>query len=282
MTTRLFVGKLGATPRIRISKPGYDAANPATPNIGLQFDSAWPFSGGIHAMGYSASSTVSFPALPYIPFVYVIPGLRNNFILGGASDNGTSLTVTPSSISYNGIIHAAHARFTYYVFRAPAYDTSVAGRVAAPCPRMLIGKRGAELGAYISRPNYDVRTCAAGHLLFSTDVLNSGVYKIVSGAVRTVLQPGGMTAYVVAKVAIPSQGFIPMIFPLISGRITNTFWLPQNGEAVSGLVGSPVYGLSYVSIEVQVAANRITLTLTHAAPVQTFYYNFIVFNQPAP
>lgn len=234
MATRIFAGKMGTTYRIRIAQKGFNAADPALPLSHLQFDSAWPFSATIHAYGWthppSGSTTgptsFKFGTLPYVPLVYVCPyfgGSSSQYELTGFYGNGMNgIVVTQNSVIYGprrrttGALVDDPLNMLVIVFRTPALNVVNTGLVAANAPRMLIGRRGASFGTYVSRPKFDVTTCPEGALLFSTDRTLAQIRWASHGDMNSGLVSGEYHAD--KTVAIPDQGFIPLAIGYVTPR----------------------------------------------------------------
>ena len=264
MTTRLFIGDLGGGDyRARISKPGFDAGNSALDKKNLLFDSAWAFTGKVHAIGQfistTASKTVSFPELPYIPAVYATiyrthadaPAAENNndFYLGPPpgfveieikqNDNKLRVVATNNSLTFTKLSFLAGTKYRVYyiVFRIPLKDTSVDGSATQNVPRMLIGKRDANYGLYVSQPGYDVLTCPAKRLIFSTDdVPDINLFRTYRFT-QSSSHEGGGVGYISShpnSTPMSDQGFIPYAIWYIQGRrsgTTQTMLIPQWLEA---------------------------------------------------
>lgn len=191
---RLFAGEL--TPgnfRARISKPGKNAADPNLGREHLDFDSAWPFAGNIHAVvskriiGVNASQnpntyspvTLTFPALPYVPCVKIFLSSPDGKSITWREDVGVNApgagSLTYEAYNDRVVIYCQSGQFrfnnylTAVVFKIPARDLGVVGNDPRPLARLMMGKRGSEYGLYASRPGFDVRTCAKSQMTFSSD-----------------------------------------------------------------------------------------------------------------
>jgi len=77
VTRRVLIGKFpDGGSGIRISQPGYDVESNPVDNEKLHFNSDWQSTSLIHATGsitcpFNATTSASWSALPYIPFVHV-------------------------------------------------------------------------------------------------------------------------------------------------------------------------------------------------------------------
>lgn len=214
MTARVFIGNLGGITRVRVAKPGFDAANPALTNEQLVYDSGWPEILSVHQMSWSTGATagvyratadgffnwcvrIYFPALPFVP---IAVGWRYRPGTGGW-DN-TSCFV---SNNYIDIPCGSNANYTvaYIVFNKPllAADSREANNGGAH--GALIGNhpsRGS--GLWISRRGADVLTCGDDDLSLSTlrpalQVAESGV---VGGAYN------GLTRSILVDVGTANSG----------------------------------------------------------------------------
>jgi hypothetical protein len=245
MSARMFVGDLGGGDyRARISKEGFDAADPDLPGENLLFDSSWPFVGKIHVAGflrysvdanYPTGMEVSFPELPYIPAVFAADysklsgtqGGRPAIMMGDSSRWRSSVVVhndrlvvdandTGSGIGGGGLY--------YVVFRHPLVDVDTSEQVSPPVPRMLIGKRGADYGFYTSRPGYDVETCSDLQMLFSTD--DPPDCDVYIGYRWESDDYGGLPDTLEETTAYTSQGFTPAIIGMGAVDGNETLVLP--------------------------------------------------------
>lgn len=79
-------------------------------------------------------------------------------------------------------------------------------------PRVLFGRRGSDLGIWVSKPGYDVRSAGAENLLLSSDA--GMVQAIASG---TIYGPGAATT-----ISFPDMGFQPWVI-LASERWQPTY-----------------------------------------------------------
>ncbi|MCX5570625.1 hypothetical protein [Kaistia nematophila] len=195
-TPRLFAGQLSPGDwRARVSKPGFDASDPSLTRDRLDFDTAWPFAGNIHAVasrriiGINASQSpgpdnssplqIFFPALPYVPCVKVFLSSPDGSTIWWREDIGP-LAPGAGSLTYEAyndrvVIYSQSGqfRFNHYlcaiVFKIPARDLDIVGDDPHPLARMMMGKRGNEYGLYVSRPGFDVETCSKAQMVFSSD-----------------------------------------------------------------------------------------------------------------
>jgi hypothetical protein len=242
MANRMFIGNLTATGNLaagygaRISKPDVNAQTGGDGN--MLFDSRWAFAGNIHRAGFQHTPnrrrvTINFPALPFVPAVYAYRAFwqsdRYDVIFGGGQaryqidtySNRLEIEVTGDQ----NWSTESNAGVYYVVMRAPLMDTS--GQVPAPAgtPRVLIGRRGASAGFFVSQPGRDVRTCAAAELVFDSDNPPTfDIYRNYWLRARnqwTPPDPGqGILANALAQgeVSFPNQGFLPAII-LMAPRV---------------------------------------------------------------
>lgn len=189
LNPRLFAGQLSPGDwRARVSKPGFDASDPLLARDKLDFDTAWPFAGNIHAVisyrppnppsgsGFETvpnPKTLFFPELPYVPcvkcfllnrnangYLYWIEPTLRTVTYQAYKDRLDLYTIGTNNI---GVIMVA------VVFKIPARDIDALGTDPHPLARLMMGKRGADYGLYASRPGFDVRTCSKAQMSFSSD-----------------------------------------------------------------------------------------------------------------
>lgn len=196
LNPRLFAGALSPGDyRARVSKPGYNASDPNLTRDKLDFDTAWPFAGNIHAVaseriqGINASQSpgaantsprvLTFPALPYVPCVKVFLSNPDGSLIYWREDIGPnapgagSLTYEVTNDRVVVYAQSGQFRFNHYVcavvFKIPARDIGIVGNDPHPLPRMMMGKRGSDYGLYVSRPGFNVETCSKAQMTFSSD-----------------------------------------------------------------------------------------------------------------
>ncbi|MCX5518440.1 hypothetical protein OSH10_08330 [Kaistia defluvii] len=268
-----------------MSKPGFDASDPNLTREKLDFDTAWPFAGNIHAVAseriYSITAnqspgpanlsprTLYFPALPYVPCVKIF--LSNGSTIYWREDIGPNAPGTGSLTyeAYNDrvVIYAQSGqfRFAHYVcavvFKIPARDLGMVGNDPHPLARMLIGKRGSDYGLYVSRPGFDVRTCAKAQMAFSSDddftVINATFAP--SSSRRGVANSPTDNVYTVIRFDYSWKGYYPIIFffgTFNGAQNDQVYTLPSDKEVntwgfsypMSGFITSPSPGAGEVWI----------------------------------
>lgn len=310
-TTRLFMGDMGGGDfRARISKPGYDAAAPTLPHDKLLFDSSWAFIGKPHVIGKTTltasqtSKTIVFPALPYIPAVYgsiyytsnvpLVEGypqpansIRIRTTLGHTYDELTFLA-TQDSVTITRPAASGFALKVYYaVFRIPMKEIDLSGSQTGNVPRMLIGKRNANYGLYVSQPGFNVETCPESRLVFNSDNVSDinlfRTYRFDATSVHFAdstwghITSGGFPP---SGIPIPNQGFIPFAIWFLQGRRTGTsqqMLVPQWLEAAQWPPGSPG-GDPF--IDLTWSANRVYMYGNHLNYPRVFRGIGLIFDKP--
>lgn len=296
MATRLFLGEL--TPgdfRIRIAKPGFNAADPALKPSSLQWDSAWQYSGTIHINGLAVKGAKSavFPKLPYVPMVHVCPvsGIFNNTVafydppnIGGKSKNigravhyqgagfnFDNMVVSRSAISWAG--PATQTMMGYTVFRIPALSVDLSGK-KANAERMVIGQRGGSFGAYVSRPGYSALG-DEGNLIFSTDrvlpSIKQAIFLRATGRNATLVATNGQAD---ALNPIADQGFIPQVL-IFFGDADGGITQPVNVWHYSNF--------QFANFTGRVMVSRTTVAFSGRGSIidgDSFYVLILILDQP--
>lgn len=303
---RLFAGAL--TPgnwRARISKPGRDASNPSLPRDQLDFDTAWPFAGNIHAVVSRRTvqvlanqspvtlspQTLNFPALPYVPAVKVFASTYAGDVITWLSPVGNSVQRGPGGYTYEAFTNNVKIYWpgdvrggTYLVaviFKIPARDIGIVGTDPRPLARMMMGKRGSDYGLYASRPGFDVRTCAKSQMIFSSDDTYVNVNATISGSVQgTASTPTDNTTTTI-NFNYTWRGYNPIIFFFCTfdgvSNVGRTYVLPADKEINTFGGAYPAYGeIVFTSPGVgQVRLRRI-------GSEGRIYYSIIVLDIPLP
>lgn len=302
---RLFAGELAPGDfRARISKPGHDASDPNLPRDQVDFDTAWPFAGNIHAVVSLRTvqvlanqnpvtlspQTLSFPALPYVPAVKCFLSNYTGTQITFLEPISTSTVAGPGGLSYEAfpdqvkVYWNGQMRFAHYlvvvVFKIPARDIGVVGNDPHPLARMMMGKRGSDYGLYASRPGFDVRTCSKAQMIFSSDDTFTVVNSTISSSVQGTAESPTDNGYTPINFTYAWKGYNPILFFFCTFRRTNgysTYTLPADKEINTYGTAYPLYGyITFTSPGVgQVQLRR----LGNQARI---YYSIIVLDIPLP
>lgn len=236
-TPRLFAGQLSPGDfRARISKPGQDASDPNLPRDQLDFDTAWPFAGNIHAVVSVRTvqvlanqnpvtlspQTLNFPTLPYVPVVKVFASNYAGTSIIWLSPVSTSTVPGPGGYSYEAFTDHVKIYWpgqmrggvyiTAVVFKIPARDIGIVGGDPHPLARMMMGKRGPDYGLYASRPGFDVRTCAKSQMTFSSDDTYVTVNSTISSSVQGTAESPTDNTQTNINFSYTWRGYVPIIF----------------------------------------------------------------------
>lgn len=285
-TRRLFAGALSPGDyRARVSKPGFDASDPNLTRDKLDFDTAWPFAGNIHALasyrsiGVLANQspktphplTITFPALPYVPCVKILLSNTDGSLIYWREDIGTNApgagSLTYEAYNDRVVIYAQSGQFRFdryisvIVFKIPARDLNIVGNDPHPLPRMMMGKRGADYGLYVSRPGFNVETCSKAQMAFSSDDDFTVINATFSPASSRKGAADSPTANVTTDVNFTYvwKGYYPIIFffgTFNGAQNDQIYTLPSDKEVntygaaypMSGFVYSPSPGAGRASI----------------------------------
>lgn len=116
----------GGSPLLRVSRPGYDAANMATPPEGLSFDMARTANGTLYMAGHVTEADVavaggvivSYPSFGYVPQTRVLA--RAGYSGGKITNTMIDMVISfPASISRILIVTGPAQKVTdwyYWVF----------------------------------------------------------------------------------------------------------------------------------------------------------------------
>lgn len=236
LTPRLFAGALSPGDyRARVSKPGFDASDPNLTRDKLDFDTAWPFAGNIHAVvsvrSYSRNVSqptvipnpqrINFPALPYVPVIkcFASRPAGDQILWCYQGTNVTMGTITWEAYKdHVDFYTSGEVRIDCYmvvvVFKIPARDLDILGNDPHPLPRMMMGKRGTDYGLYVSRPGFNVETCSKAQMIFSSDDTFSVVNKTFAPASSRKGAADSPTANVTTNIDFTYEwkGYYPIIF----------------------------------------------------------------------
>lgn len=230
---RLFAGLMGGQPRVRASKPGFDASKSSTEPKNLQFDTNWNSGLTIHARGIVSKGTreFSFPALDYIPYVYLAATnsagqsywFGKDYDLPGA-DVTNSKVLLPGGRDRSTLI---------VVWRAQAFKTrNGTGHSTGKIPRLLIGHGGANVGGqygiFISRPNYDVTKCNEGNILFSSSRNKPNIMFVGNKLIPVGAWGGGSSIGMTNIKLMPDPGYMPMMITRIWRQAQAMMTEPSN------------------------------------------------------
>jgi hypothetical protein len=303
---RLFAGQLSPGDwRARISKPGQDASDPDLPNDQVDFDTAWPFAGNIHAVVSVRTvqvlanqnpvtlspQTLSFLALPYVPVVKLLLSNYAGTQIIWLQPVSSSTVAGPGSLSYEAfadhvkVYWPGEMRFGYYltavVFKIPARDIGIVGDDPHPIARMMMGRRGSEYGLYASRPGFDVRWCAKSQMIFSSDDTFVEVGATVSASVQGTAETPTDNTQTNINFSYTWRGYIPIIFFFCTydgtAGLGRTYVLPADKE-INTL--GPAYPSWGDIIFPSNGAGRVQLR--RVGVNARIYYSIIVLDIPLP
>ncbi|MCX5579459.1 hypothetical protein [Kaistia terrae] len=305
---RLFAGQLSPGDfRARISKPDQDASDPNLGREHIDFDTAWPFAGNIHAVvkqrinGINANQTpdaanlsprtIYFSALPYVPCVKIFLSAPDGSSITWREDVGPNApgagSLTYEAFNDRVVIYSQSGQFRFnnlvcaVVFKIPARDLGIVGNDPHPLARMLMGKRGDDYGLYASRPGFDVRTCSKAQMIFSSDdeftVINGTDSNSVKGTAKTATD----NTFTTIHFSYDWKGYIPIVLFFCtfdgSAGLGRNYVLPADREIntwggaypASGFITFPSPGVGMVS-------------LRRIGELSTIYYSLIVLDEPLP
>jgi hypothetical protein len=305
---RLFAGEL--TPgdfRARISKPNQDASDPNLPRDQVDFDTAWPFAGNIHAVvkekiiGINASQspgaanisprTIYFPALPYVPCVKIFLSAPNGSSITWREDVGPNApgagSLTYEAFNDRVVIYSQSGQFRFsnlvcaVVFKIPARDLGIIGNDPHPLARLMMGKRGSDFGLYASRPGVDVRYCDKSQLTFSSDdnftVINGSKSNAVTGTAETATD-NTLTTF---SFSYDWKGYNPIVLFFCtfdgSAGLGRNYVLPADREINTWGAGYPASG--YINFT---SPGVATVSLRRIGKLATIFYSVIVLDHALP
>lgn len=298
---RLFMGQL--TPgdfRARISKDGHNADDPALSRDNLQMDSAWPFAGNLHKVailtpGLSATvnspGTVYFPELAYVPMIQVLKGqitdLNNErWIFYGPVGTNFDQQISFSAyadrvvIDFDGPYRPGRPFYlVVLVYKIPARLLAAVSS-PRPLPRMMIGKRGANYGLYVSRPGENVITCAPEMLTFNSDDAPAEVSTTQSGTLMGTSSTVGDGALTRINVNYVWKGYFPIVLMFVTKALNASnqwYYLPTDKPISTNSYGENVRGIIAIRNN-----GTIELPLRYVSTATRIYWSCIVIDYPLP
>lgn len=289
MSTNLVVGKIGGLVRLRTGLAGYDLRDPDVDPRGLTSDSAWRNTLRLHASGVVAGGSLSTATTNYpIPFgnagvrttrVIPIPGATDSSpALAWATYGSGSITWYPAGwpLSLGGVATAYQKAYrtcavnlrTDEIRVSPSYnnrDYAYLSFKTNPTAEEEGGANGARfgyhplygIGANISRPGFNHRTCSLDDMMLTT---GRNMVQVYETGVATPAQWTGGGPYVPADAItggpfndgtglryaarITLNGSYPDYPPVVAYRmdtgyiatLPSIFWLSANEIIIAGLL----------------------------------------------
>jgi hypothetical protein len=303
---RLFAGELSPGDfRARISKPGQDASDPDLPRDQVDFDTAWPFAGNIHAVVSVRTvqvlanqspvtlspQTLSFPALPYVPVVKVFASNYAGTSIIWLTPISSLVQVGPGGYSYEAFADEVKIYWrgdmrggvylTAVVFKIPARDIGIVGDDPHPLARLMMGKRGTDYGLYASRPGFDVRTCSKAQMIFSSDDTYQNVNSTISSSVQGTAETPTDNTQTTFNFSFTWRGYIPIVFFFCTfdgtAGIGRTYTLPADKEINTFGASFPAWG------NIDFPSNGVgRAVLRRIGQLARIYYSIIVLDVPLP
>lgn len=289
MSTNLVVGKIGGLIRLRTGLAGYDLRDPDADPRGIAFDSAWQNAFRLHAGGVVAGGSLSTATTNYpIPLgntgtrttrVIPVPGATTTTpALAWATFGAASIDWYPAGrlLSLGGIATGYQKAYrtcavnlrTDEIRVSPSYnnrDYAYLVFKTNPTAAESAGANGARfgyhplygVGANISRPGFDHRTCSLDDMMLTTGRNMVQIYETgtamptqwTGGGARAVADavsggPFGDGSGLRYAARITLNGHYPDYPPVVAYRmdtgyiasLPSIFWVSSNEIIIAGLL----------------------------------------------